>query len=165
VAEGRGWLTFSHPHLSAAFLDYTHDAGVRDGRSDMLGSVIDLLCVEKNDDETWSSVQLQNNASNLKLLVISSLVVHLDLEGVYLKKLGAALRLVVGVCTFGRSMQIFDQLGVCVRCEVVLMASMERRTLARRPYSSRSNHNFASFRLVLTDSRYSLPCRPIDMLI
>lgn len=45
------------------------------------------------------------------MLEIPRLIVHLNLEGIDLKKLRAALRLIVALGTQGRRMQVSDKLG------------------------------------------------------
>lgn len=42
--DGKGYeCTFSHPHLAATLFDNSHDARMRDCRSDVIGGVVDFL--------------------------------------------------------------------------------------------------------------------------
>jgi hypothetical protein len=81
-------LAFAHPHFSATLFDNTHNARVWDGRTDLLGRIVDLL----------------------EFLGVTHFVMHLNLECVYLKELRPTLGLILDVGCFDGPVKVLDKL-------------------------------------------------------
>lgn len=80
-------LTLSHPHLSAALADDSHDLRVRDRRLDLDSGLVDLLSSEITERTSVRRPRLQDarRTTDLELSRVLQLRVHLDLERVDLQ--------------------------------------------------------------------------------
>ena len=91
--------------------------------------------------------------TSLELFKVPCLVVHLDLQSIDLKELGAFLRLVVALVGSGGVGQISQKLLV-LSIEARVLKWMQ--TFASLVYSFLSSHSLANFKFVFALSRYSM---------